>query len=127
MFRVGMVMMLICYSVIMLANDINVLIASMFTMGLCAVARVNCGYIYAMEFVPQKYHAIVPSAVFVFEAGISIYGSVYFSFISNYWLWMVMIGYLLQVFATISSFFIPESPKFLLKTGRIEEANAVYN
>ena len=52
LFRVGMVTMLICYSVIMVASDINILIASIFTMGVCAVARVNCGFIYAMEFVP---------------------------------------------------------------------------
>ena len=69
---------------------------------------------------------MVTSSIFVFEACISIYGSIYFSFISKYWLCLVLIGYVLQLFAAVSSFFIPESPKFLLKKGRIEEANAVY-
>ena len=51
-FRVGLAFLLVGYTIVMTATSINVLIATMFVIGVCAVARVNCGFIYTMEFVP---------------------------------------------------------------------------
>ena len=87
--------MLVAYTVVLVSTSLDVLIGTMFVIGICATARVNCGFIYMMEFVPQQHHAMIASAVFVFEALITVYGSVYFSFISNYWLWLVLFGYII--------------------------------
>ena len=126
LFRIGMVIQLSAYSTIMYSNSLNVLIGSLFVFGMCATARISVGFIYLMEFLPQNYHATTATVIFLAEACLSVIGAIYFTFVSNYWLWLVLGGWILQLYGTCTSFLIPESPKFLLKTGKMDEAFRVY-
>lgn len=58
----------------------------------------------------------------VWDSTTMIWMSLYFAFISKYWLWYELYGFAVVVAATVAAFFIPESPLFLYEQKRYDEA-----
>ena len=58
--------------------------------------------------------------LFVGEALVGFGGAMYFTFISKNWFWYVLVGYVWQIYGTVTSFAIPETPQWLLQAGRKE-------
>ena len=51
--RIGMVVQLLAYTIIMLTHDVNVMIAAIGLIGACNTARVNVGFIVMLEYLPS--------------------------------------------------------------------------
>ena len=71
-----------------------------------------------LENLPSDKHSLIGSMVWGIETLVGLCGVIYFTFLSKNWFWFVLIGYIWEVWATVGSFLIPETPKYLLKSGR---------
>ena len=47
--------------------------------------------------------------------------TIYFWKISKEWYWVAAVGYVMNLVTAICSFFLPESPSYLLEKGKIAE------
>lgn len=92
--RLGMIVQLASYTVIMLTHNVNVMIAAIGVIGACNTARVNVGFIVMLEFLPEEKHALVGSSVWITESFVNIVGVLYFTFMSKNWYWFVLVGYI---------------------------------
>ena len=48
--------------------------------------------------------------------------TIYFWKISTHWIYFCIIGYVLSFWSVVSSFFLPESPRFLIDQQKLDEA-----
>lgn len=69
---------------------------------------------------PQVRHPFIGSLYFTTETLTAMLGVFYFALISNHWFYYIFIGYLMQIVGTICCFWLPESPKYLFKKGKVE-------
>ena len=53
-------------------------------------------------------------------------GTIYFWKVSDYWLYFPMIGYAWNVISVIALIWIPESPRYLIAAGRLDEARKAF-
>ena len=94
--------------------------------GMVATARAQVSVIYLFESLKKDHFAKVYSLMSSIEGVIGVMSAIYFIYISKSWLWILLVGYCLQVAGTIGVFFFPESPKYLIKTGQIDRALQVF-
>ena len=80
-----------------------------------------------LEYLPSDRHAFFSSLLWIIDSLVALGGVVYFVFLSKNWLWFVLIGYVLTAFGMVGSLFIPETPKYLMKVGRVAEFERVMN
>ena len=50
-----------------------------------------------------------------------LFATIYFWKINKDWFYFAMVGYCLNLFAAACAWFLPESPRYLLEKGKIEE------
>ena len=74
-----------------------------------------------IELMPKKYQNTVGTAWNCFEGSINLFATYYFMKVSVDWYYFVLIGLVFQVCSCCTVWFLPESPIFLLKSGRINE------
>jgi len=117
-FRIGMVIMLAAYTVVMFTRNLTVMICAIAIIGACNTVRLNVGFIVMFEYLHSDKHALIGSSVWIWETSCSIAGVAYFTWFSKDWFWYVFVGYIFQIWATIGSFLIPETPKYLMKSGQ---------
>jgi MFS family permease len=87
-----------------------------------STARVSIGFVYMMEFIPKENHAFLCTFFMIQVPFITLLATVYFVYISKHWFWFCSIGVVMLVFVDVFSLWLPESPKYLLKTGKTSEA-----
>ena len=46
--------------------------------------------------------------------------TVYFWKIDKHWFWYALIGYAWQIICVVGLYFIPESPRYLVKIGKLD-------
>ena len=97
--RVGLVIQLIAFSVLMWTNNLTVMIVTIGVIGATSTARVQLGYLVLVENLPSAKHALVGSALFMGETSIGAGGAIYFTFISKNWFWFALIGYVAECWA----------------------------
>ena len=98
----------------------SLMITIMFLFGMLNSIRVNIAYIYLMELVPSNSQTYTTSALFIFECFITVFSVIYFWKISLHWVWLASIGYVFNFIAVVLGFFLPESPRYLIATGKID-------
>ena len=69
---------------------------------------------------PQVRHPFVGALYFTAETTTALLGVAYFALISKHWFYYIFIGYLMQIVGTVCCYWMPESPKYLFKKGKIE-------
>ena len=116
--RIGLCVQLLAFSIAMVTESIDVMIAAMMLVGASATARVQVSFMVLLENLPSNKHAVFGSTIFVVETLIGISSVTYFTFISKNWFWLVLVGYIMEAIATVGSFLISETPKYLMKAGR---------
>jgi len=110
------------YVTMLLTHSLDVMIVCIICYGMISTCRVSIGFVYMMEFVPKKNHAILCSIFMISAPLITLLATIYFAFISKHWFWFVFVGFIMLICVDISALWLPESPKYLLKVGRKFEA-----
>eukprot|EP00347_Sterkiella_histriomuscorum_P017063 403350803 len=110
------------YMVIIFSRKIELTIALMFILGFFSVGRASVGYLYMQELTPVKNQVIVGSICQMTSGLMTIFICLYFMFISKYWIPFQIFGCSTMFLVTITVWFMPESPKFLISKKRYDEA-----
>jgi hypothetical protein len=90
-----------------------------------SVGRATVGYLYCLEFVPLSSQATVGTIMQIFSSSVTLILTLYFYFISRYWLWIQVFGWTFNLITVVGVIFMPESPKYLLTTRRYDECRQV--
>lgn len=56
-----------------------------------------------------------------------LYATLHFMFLSKSYFGLLIVGYIWLALAAISVFFYPESPRYLIKSGQVDEAGEAFN
>lgn len=59
---------------------------------------------------------------FIEEASIYVIAIIYFWLISKHWFYYTLVGYIWQILTVLLVGFLPESPRFLVSVGKLDEA-----
>lgn len=113
---------LILYIGVIFSRNVTFTIVIMFLNGVCASGRASVGYLYMIELTPKKYHAYVGTVLSILNCLTTVFGCIYFRYISKHWIWLVLVGFTFNFLCVIFMFFIPESPKYLIARKRFDEA-----
>ena len=126
-YRIGLCVLFFAFTAVMFTSSINVMIVALFLCGACATCRMQVGYMVMLEYLPSDRHAFFSSLLWIIDSLVALGGVVYFVFLSKNWLWFVLIGYVLTVVGMVGSLLIPETPKYLMKVGKVAEFERVMN
>ena len=74
-----------------------------------------------MELMPKKNKNTVGTIHNCIDGSIGLFATVWLMTVSIHWENFVFIGLILQIYACCAVWFLPESPIYLLKAGRISE------
>ena len=121
-FAYGQVISAVLYTIIMLSDSLNVIIAVSFLSGMLNSVRVNIGYVFMIELMPKSSQAKITTTWNIFEGSIYVLATFYFWQVSKNWLYFVAIGYGLSIYSAITVWSLPESPRYLVETQRLDEA-----
>lgn len=122
----GMIINLALYTILMLTRSLIFMNFVWFFFGLLTSIRSNIGYVYLVEMMPKKSQTYVTTFWNVQEALIYFFSVIYFWKISQHWQWIVLVGYCWNVISVICLFWTPESPRFLVAVGQLDEARASF-
>ena len=118
----AMVAQFFLYLGILSTKHLSLMIALWFTIGLLSSIRVQVGYVYLLELMPKKGQTPVTSIWNVQEVMIYVLAIIYFWKISTHWFWFCLFGLVFQSVSVILMFWVPESPRFLITSGKYDEA-----
>ena len=121
-----MVLDLGLFTALMFTKNLYVMIAIFFCFGLLTSIRTNVGYVYLMEMLPKKAQTPVTTAWNVQEVMIYFMGTLYFWKICQCWFYFPLVGYAWQVISVIIMIWLPESPRYLVCVGKLDEAKKVF-
>ena len=113
---------LIAYTFIMINTYFWVQCGLLFIVGLNSRTTYVIGFGYLQEFVDKKHKNIYATLWNLSEGLIFVYATVYYWKIDRHWFYILSLGYFLNVLSVVGSFFLPESPVFLINHGRLKEA-----
>jgi MFS family permease len=118
MMRLGMFCTIIIYSMmVFFSRTLEFTYLLIFGIGVFSCFRLNLGFIYGQEIVKSKHGNVVGSMNNVIDGCTMIITSIYFKFISNEWVYIHIFFFMIAFLGLIMSFWLPESPKFLLSKG----------
>ena len=86
-----------------------------------SVGRGTVGYLYTLELVPLSYQPAIGTSLQFFSSSVTVLATIYFYFISKYWVWLQLFGWTLNLITIVGVIFMPESPKFLLTMKKYDE------
>ena len=116
----------LCIYTGMLFTDSLLVMTVLFSLfGAVCSLIIQVGYVYLTEMVPTKIVAGLTSLWSIQDATIYICCVVYFAEISKHWFYYALIGYILNVISMVGLYWLPESPRFLHKSGKESEAQEV--
>ena len=98
-----------------------VMMGAMFVFGCLSSIRICVGYNYMIEMMPKSGQTASGTVWMIFEGAIPLFCAIYFWLVSTNWLGFYMCGYGMSAFALIGTFFLPESPRYMLETGKMSE------
>lgn len=96
------------------ANSLWFMAAIFFIQGNLCATNTNCAFVYLMEFFPNEKQNAYNNIYQVLTNATMIFVTIYFWMIKS-WLPITYVAMVFNVGAAITSFWIPESPKFLLR------------
>ena len=114
--------MTVLFTILMLTHSLWVMIATWFLFGAISPWSWNVGYIWLTELTPKNWQTPVTSIWFIEDAAIYVVAILYFWLISKHWIYYTLVGYVWQILATLLVCLLPESPRFLVSVGKLDEA-----
>ena len=115
--------------IIFVSHNIYLTYFLYFMFGFFNNVRVSLAFIYGQEIVDphSKYSYMFSSMYNIVDAFIMIVASLYFMYISKNWYCFEVASFLLVLGSCIASYILPETPRYLLSQGKIEEAIQSFN
>jgi len=105
------------------SHHIDLTITLIFLCGLVTSGRILVGYVYASEFLTKKWRIVFGTMNVLIDGSSMVWSALYFGAINKHAVYFECIGIVLAVICISGHFlFIPESPLWLLKMGKITEA-----
>ena len=96
-------------------------------MGICTAMRLNISYIYGSEVIKTTHATVIGSFYNVFDGCTMIISSIYFKYISKEWIYLYEFFLGMCVISTLLTFFMPESPRYLISIGDFKRARQSFN
>ena len=94
-FMAGMALNMLLYTMLMTCESLDAMIFVMFCFGMTTSIRINVGYVYLMELVPENKQTLIGTCWNIGEAMVYMIGTIYFWKISKDWYFVVLIGYVM--------------------------------
>ncbi|CDW81098.1 solute carrier family member 5 [Stylonychia lemnae] len=121
-YRFSMTLSILSNLLMVISYDLYLLYASLFLFGIASAGRSSVGHIWLMEHLPsdsQVYYATISRFL---EATAPIITSFVFEYGDIDWRHIYYCTLGVSFFCLLGSFFIPESPKYLISLNRVIEA-----
>lgn len=122
----GQVFRTIIFSVILLSKSYWLTVSMLFLVGTSQCFAISIGFNYLMELVGKPYRSAWGAAWMVNEDFVTVLSTIYFGLISKKWFPFLFLGYIVQWISMIGTYFLPESPVWLVSTQQYEEADIVF-
>jgi MFS transporter, putative metabolite:H+ symporter len=107
----------------MFSQSIDLTIIMQLLIGAAASGRTALGFLYAIEFLTPEWHTIFGTVLMFFDSLSIVIVTTYYWAISNQYFYVTIIGPFIGLVGLIGMvFYLPESPLWLLKTNKGEEA-----
>lgn len=121
-FWISLAVGLATHVAIVLSRDLTTTIALFFLFGACNAGRYAICYVYMCELMPPQYRDYVGAFTQFSDSSTFIVFVVYYRFVSKDWLPFQLFAMFLTLVCVITTFFIPESPKYLYEKGHYKKA-----
>ena len=105
-----------------LSDNIGVVYVAIFYYGMGMIARFTCGFVLATECLPKKHKVLGGTLIAICDGLATLYITFFLRYISNNVNTIIWIGFSLNIVAFIMTFWIVESPAWLVSVGRKAEA-----
>jgi len=100
----------------------------MFLFGMACVGTRSIQFLYLMELLPEKWQVPIGTILNLWDSIVPVLYTLYYWKIAKNWIWFVVIfAEVAGVIAIFATWFLPESPKFLISTKRFDEARKTIN
>ena len=103
-------------------DNIGVIYVMCFYLGMGLIGRFTCGFVLLTESFPNKYQMMGGTFSCIGDVVATLYVTFYLRYISNNAQSLIWVGFALNIIAFIMTFWIVESPSWLVSVGRKEEA-----
>lgn len=126
--RVGQGVTLACYVVIVFfTRNITVIYLLLFLMGILACCRSNLAFIYGQELVLSEQQIAFGTFVNASDCSVMLFSALFIMCVSRDWVQLhsVFVGLVALSFLGFCRW-LPESPRFLVASGRYAEAREAY-
>ena len=124
---VGMIGQIIVTIGLWISNNMYIDYALVLIMGWAVTGKHFVGYSYLLELQPQNKQVFVGTAMLMFEALAYLSICAYFYFISKWWHYIEIPTISLALLGVVCSYFLPESPRYLLSQHKFEHAKEVFS
>ena len=108
---------------VLVTKNLYLMTALMFISGMICHIRMVIGYVYCMEFIPEKRQTLVGTLLLIIDGLAFLICVIYFQCISKNWKGIIGFGMVGEAACLLFLImFLPESPKFLIMQRRFNEA-----
>ena len=100
----------------------------MFLFGMACVGTRSIQFLYLMELLPEKWQVPIGTTLNLWDTLVPVLYTLYYWQIGKDWKWFVLIfAEITGVVIIAVTFFLPESPKFLISKKRFDDARKTIN
>jgi putative MFS transporter len=121
-FMISIGVEVICVLMILCSNSKSLTYFCMFVIGICNIGVYNVGYLLNCEFLTEKQLLMISSIDVMCYSIMNAFIVFFFSYISNNYLYLGALSFLLVATSFIGTLTIHETPIWLLKVGKVTEA-----
>ena len=126
LFWLGSALNAVATGIMLLTKSLIVMSICIFATGFLSALRQNIGYVYVMELVPRKFQTPLTSAIQIVGAFGYVIASVIFWKVNQRTLYYQLVGFVSYCICTILTFWLPESPRYLVQAGQLDKAKLVF-
>lgn len=122
LFAVGLSISLLLYTALILSKNFYLTMVIIFFFGVTNTIRTITGFVYFTEMMPKSKITVATTVLWIIDGCIYLFVVIYFWKISTYTNGLIIIGWCFAFCGALFSWFLPESPVWLLSLNRTEQA-----
>jgi len=118
----GSIFDFLALTILLISKSYSTMILAMVMLGITAAERVQVGVNYMYESMERQHYRSFYTLIAASQGLIGIFATIYFMFIGKSSFWIVFLAFCMVGAATLSIFFLQESPRYLVKSGQLSQA-----